>query len=140
MSSPGVTYVTLDINPSPTVVFQNCSINWNLILFGGSDAAPKGKRFPPHHARIVCGEKVNCRNAARETALGHSPPNSNLSNILHNIKRACCIILQHALILCRCLHLQDVGAVSDRPRAIINRPYKFYRRFCVFYNRPFFLF
>jgi len=44
--------------------------------------------------------------------------------------------MQHALKLCNCLHLVDVGAVIDRPRAIDNRPYGFYRGFCAFYNAP----
>ena len=32
-------------------------------------------------------------------------------------------LMQHALKSCNCLHLVDVGAVIDRPRAINNRPY-----------------
>ena len=44
------------------------------------------------------------------------------------------ILLQHSLILCTFLHPADVGALVERPRAIDNRPYGFYRRFCVFCN------
>ena len=47
-------------------------------------------------------------------------------------------MMQHSFFLCKCLHPADVGAVSDRPRAINNRPYEFYCRFCVFYNTPIF--
>ena len=39
--------------------------------------------------------------------------------VLHN--------LQHTLNLWRNLRPADVGAVTDRPRAIDNRPYKYYR-------------
>ena len=46
-------------------------------------------------------------------------------------------MMQHSFFLCKCLHPADVGAVSDRPRAIKNRPYEFYCRFCVFCNTPF---
>ena len=46
-------------------------------------------------------------------------------------------MMQHSFFLCKCLHPADVGAVSDRPRAIHNRPYEFYCRFCVFCNTPF---
>ena len=46
-------------------------------------------------------------------------------------------MMQHALKLCKCLHLVDVGAVIDRPRAINNRPYGFYRGFFVFRNAPY---
>ena len=45
-------------------------------------------------------------------------------------------MMQHSFFLCKCLHPADVGAVSDRPRAINNRPYEFYCRFCVFCNTP----
>ena len=41
-------------------------------------------------------------------------------------------MMQHALKLCNCLHLVDVGAVIDRPRAIDNRPYGFYRKVSCF--------
>ena len=47
-------------------------------------------------------------------------------------------MMQHSFFLCKCLHPADVGAVSDRPRAINNRPYEFYCRFCVFCNTPFY--
>ena len=47
-------------------------------------------------------------------------------------------MMQHALKLCNRLHLVDVGAVIDRPRAINNRPYGFYREFFVFRNGPFY--
>ena len=46
-------------------------------------------------------------------------------------------MMQHSFFLCKCLHPTDVRAVSDRPRAINNRPYEFYCRFCVFCNTPF---
>ena len=49
-------------------------------------------------------------------------------------------MMQHSFFLCKYLHPADVGAVSDRPRAINNRPYEFYCRFCVFCNTPFFVF
>ena len=41
-------------------------------------------------------------------------------------------MMQHSLILDNCLHPQDVGANTVRPRAINNRPYGFYRGFCGF--------
>ena len=46
-------------------------------------------------------------------------------------------MMQHALKLCNYLHLVDVGAVNDRPRAIDNRPYGCYRGFYVFCTRLF---
>ena len=46
-------------------------------------------------------------------------------------------MMQHSFFLCKCLHPADVGAVRDRPRAINNRPYEFYCRFCVFCNTHF---
>ena len=52
-------------------------------------------------------------------------------------KRACCKIKQHALESWYCLHPADVGAVIDRPRAINNRPYEFYRGFYAFCDKPF---
>ena len=48
----------------------------------------------------------------------------------------CCITLQHSIFLCNCLYSVNVGADNIRPRAINNRPYEFYRRFCVFCNTP----
>ena len=39
--------------------------------------------------------------------------------------------MQHSF-LCKCLHSVDVGAVIDRPRAINNRPYEFYRSISIF--------
>ena len=47
-------------------------------------------------------------------------------------------MLQQSLKLWKCLYFVDVGADSIRPRAIDNRPYGFYRRFCVFCNMPLF--
>ena len=47
-------------------------------------------------------------------------------------------MMQHALKLWICLHPADVGAVNDRPRAIDNRPYGFYRKITLFCNRPMF--
>ena len=46
-------------------------------------------------------------------------------------------MMQHSFFLCKCLHPADVGAVSDRPRAINNRPKELNCRFCVFCNTPF---
>ena len=47
-------------------------------------------------------------------------------------------MLQQSLKLWKCLYLVDVGEDIIRPRAIDNRPYEFYRRFCVFCNMPIF--
>ena len=48
-------------------------------------------------------------------------------------------MLQHAFKLWECLHPADVGAHTERPRAINNRSYGFYHSISVFCNRPFFL-
>ena len=52
--------------------------------------------------------------------------------------RACCKMMQHALKLWNCLLPMDVGALIERPRAIINRPYQFCRYISEFCNRPLF--
>ena len=46
-------------------------------------------------------------------------------------------MMQHALKLWNCLRSMDVGALIERPRAINNRPYQFYRYIIEFCNRPF---
>ena len=43
-------------------------------------------------------------------------------------------MLHHALKLWVSLHPADVGAVIDRPRATISRPYKFYRYTSEFFD------
>ena len=52
-------------------------------------------------------------------------------------KRTYCKMMQYALKFWIYLHPADVGAVIDRPRAIDNRPYGFYRKMILFCNRPF---
>ena len=48
-------------------------------------------------------------------------------------------VLQNAATLpfaVKCPYSVDVGAVTDRPRAIDSRPYECYRKYCVFCNAP----
>ena len=49
-------------------------------------------------------------------------------------------MVQHSLIICKCLYFAGVGAVIDRPQAITNRPYESYYRLCVFCNTLYLLF
>ena len=53
------------------------------------------------------------------------------------VKGGCCKIMQQPLKLWKCLYSADVGALIERPRAVDNRPYEFYRYIFDFCNSPF---